>query len=503
DAIRPAITLTAAQQRAVDAADGVLTITGPAASGKTTALAARALAYRRSGCEPLIVCSHESGCEAFGRATEIVRGAGDDPKPYRIATLAEHAARWLSSAYLAAAAAPNIAVGGKGAARFIVQRAAKDLLDMTWPMFARADINLDLPHLSRPDAFLDEAASLFSLLQRSRVTPQEFEEGCAAGLAAFYGQQTERASLLLQDPVVRNRASARGRDACRASAESLRAQRRAERDTAAILAQLYRDYRTAAATAGVRSPEDIVDAVITWLSNDERAALALAAGIEAFIVDDAEDAEPGLAALLHILRRSRAFALTVAGCEASRVDGFEGRRSTLAGLRDGTRIELGPLAAPATINTQRFSDEAGEADWLASQIGDLLRQGTAPENIAVLSRAAQTAAVYARLLRERGVATAMPTSMLERDVELADLLALCAVIDDPADQEHLLRVLSSPIVGLSDASLLALCRDPADRLQLSLEVGAAQTPVPSTTPHPYTLARNVYSGDADSALPES
>jgi len=54
-------------------------------------------------------------------------------------------------------------------------------------MFARAGINLDLPHLSKPEVFLEEAASLFTLLQRARVTPEEFEEGCAAGLAAFYG----------------------------------------------------------------------------------------------------------------------------------------------------------------------------------------------------------------------------------------------------------------------------------------------------------------------------
>ena len=66
----------------------------------------------------------------------------------------------------------------------------------------------------------------------------------------------------------------------------------------------------------------------------------------------------------------------------------------------------------------------------------------------------------------------MPSARLAREAEIYDLIALCAVIDDPTDQGDLLRVLSSPVVGLCDANLWALCKDPAQALQLSLEVGA-------------------------------
>lgn len=498
----PSIALTPAQQRTVTAADPTTVVSGPACSGKTTALAARAVASRARGGEPLIVCSHESGRQAFYGALKLVRRDSDDTRPYRVATLAEHAALWLRSSYVSAAAAPQITVGGKRAALHVLSGAARGLLDMTWPMFARADINLDLPHLSRPEVFLEEAASLFTLLQRARVTPQEFEEGCAAGLAAFYGERIERASALLNDPLVRKRASARGRRAMQASGEALTAQRRAERDTGLILAQLYRDYRAAAADAGVRSPEDIIDAVIRWFTGDERAAYAIASHIDSFIIDDADDAEPGLASVVHALRRQKAFAVLIAGNDTAAIDGFEGRRSALAGFTGAARIELAPMVAPAARVVQRFAEESDEADWLASQIRALIEQGAAQESIAILSRTDGAAALYAQYLRERGIAASKPSTILEREDQVADLLALCALVDDPLDAEHLLRVLSSPVAGLADASVWTLCREPAERLQMTLDVGVADT-ARVKSPKPGTLARNFHGGYADSALPEA
>jgi len=498
--VRSALSLNAAQARVVGAAGTTVVVTGPPASGKTTALAARALARRASGVEPLIICSHDSGTNAFMKAIESLGGARGE---WRAATLPAVAAQWLSQAYLSSASARGTIVGGRGAAREILSHAARGLLDMSWPLFARSDIDLDLPHLSRPDAFLDEAAALFALLQRSRVTPEEFEEGCAAGLASFYGEQTERAVVLLQDPVVHKRASARGRDACRVSADALAVQRRAERDIGAILVQLYREYRAIAASEPVRAPEDITDAVIRWLRTDEQAGCAIASAIGEIIVDDAEDAEPALASVLEAIRLYRQLPVVLAGSEAARVDGFEGRRSALAALGAAERIELAPLAAPAALEVAKLRDEAEESDWLAQRIRDLVAAGVAAESIAVLSRTDQAAAIYAQHLRERGVPASKPGSRLERDDEMADLLALCAVVDDPLDQEHLMRVLSSPLVGLSDASLRALCRDAGERRQLSLEVGVVPTAATTISPPPGTLARNMESGDADGMLPET
>ncbi len=495
------LTLTEAQQRAVGSRAALVTIIGAPGSGKTTALAARAIAMHRRGDEPLIICSHASGCEAFKLALASLEADAAE-RPFHIETLAAHAAQWLSGAYLSAGAAVQTAVGGKGATRHILSAAARGLLDMSWAMFARSDIDLDLPHLSRPEAFLDEAASLFSLLQRARITPEEFEEGCAAGIAAFYGEQVERALVLLADPLVRRKASGRGRDACRAPAESLVRQRSAERDTVAMLAQLYRDYGAAAASMALRSPEDIVDATVRWLARDATAARRIAHDYAAVIVDDAEDAEPGLIALVRVLRAAGELSLTLAGWEAGRVDGFDGRRSALAGSADAARFDLTPVVVAPPMQIQRFDDEASEVQWLAGRIGDLLREGAPPDTIALVSRSEHAAALYAHALRQRGLPVTKPVSMFERDDEITDLLGLAALVDDPTDEAPLLRVLSSPLVGLSDASLWSLCRDPSERQQLALDVGAEHTATRTVNPKSGTLARNALNGSADASLPE-
>lgn len=87
--------------------------------------------------------------------------------------------------------------------------------------------------------------------------------------------------------------------------------------------------------------------------------------------------------------------------------------------------------------------------------------------------------------------------------DVADLLALACVIDDPHDHAHLLRVLASPLVGLSDASLLTLCRDPSDAAQLSLGVDLVDVHVTgSRGTVGATLSDNALYGDADLKLSE-
>ena len=493
------IRLTTAQQAVVDRPDAVIVVSGAPASGKTTALAARALAAWKKGRTPLVVCSHQSGCDAFGRALASL-GSADGHLHASVATLAEHAARWLRSGSALALCAPETMPGGQGAGAQVVRRAARGLLEMPWPLFARPDLDLDLPHLSRPELFLDEAAHLFSLLQRARVGPAEFEEGCAAGLAAFYGQGVERAQVLIADPQVHKRASSRGRAALGVPAQTLLAQRTAELGLASILGQLYREYRAAAARARIRAPEDLIDALVTWLAADAAARDMVCESIGEIIVDDAEDAEPALSAVVRVLREGRNTPLVLAGYAASRVDGFEGRRSAMNGHDGAPVVQLSPLRAPASVTVERFANEREEVAWIADRIAALMHSGAAPETIAVLTRSDDAAMVYAMALRELGVPVVKPSAVMERDEEFADLIALCVVVDDPSDQEHLLRVLSSPVVGLCDAHLWALCRDPAESMQLTLEMGVPQKSGGAQR-QADVLARNMATGAADTLLP--
>ncbi|HXM17803.1 MAG TPA: 3'-5' exonuclease [Candidatus Tumulicola sp.] len=491
--------LSDAQARVVEApGEGITLVTGPAGSGKTSALAARAARFGKTGAV-VIVCSHESGVRAMRRALDLA-GA---PERVVAGIAPEHLAHWMRSNYALANVSPKLRPGGDAAARSIVRIAGRGLLDLSWPMLRAGTVDLDLPFLSRPDAFLDEAAQLFRQLRRSRIGPAAFEEGCRNGLDVFYGSGVERALVLIREPGLGARASRRGREAMGAREATLLAQRRAEHDLGILLSKLYTEYIAAAQTSPVQSDEDIVDACLTWLERDARAARALAGGLSALFIDDAEDAEPAVAQLLELLLREGLPGATLAGCEDSGIDGLTGRRSVLDATPAREWIAL-PLVPSPHFAAQRFKHQKAESDAIAEAMLDLLRGDTRPADIALLTRSHDAAAVYAEALAKRGVPIAPPRDRPAAAKELADWLALAVAVHEPLDHEHLLRVLSSPLVGLSDASLFALCDDPTSVTQLALDVGAEEQHRRADESRQRTaLARNVMDGSADQRLPEA
>src|ERR1700736_465349 len=91
------LVLTAAQRRVADTPPGaMISIVGPAGSGKTTALAAHAEQLEAQGQKALVICSHPSGVRAFhdARATLGPRSAAD-AESSSVATLSDHAASWM------------------------------------------------------------------------------------------------------------------------------------------------------------------------------------------------------------------------------------------------------------------------------------------------------------------------------------------------------------------------------------------------------------------------
>ncbi len=481
---------------AVEPGETILVVGGPG-TGKTSLLAACVDRLWRSGRRPLVVVANPPAQQAFAAA--LVR-AGAQPSCLSVcATLAEHAARWLHSGSIGAGVSPHLVLGGRGATRRILEQAAHGLFAMSWEMFANGDLSLDVPYLSRPHALLDEAAVLCELLARACVTPDEFEEGCLRGLGAFYGEDVERALSLLADPEVARRASRRGRAALRAPREALVQQRRGERELVRLLVELFREYRLAARGAAVRSAEDILACLWDWLERDTAAARAVAREIDVLVVDDAEDAEPALPKIVGALRAVREIALIAAGFDGSRIAGLGGRRSLLAAFSDARRILMTPQASSDEPAVVRCADEESEVAWLTRHLDRLLGGGCAPERIAVLTRTHESAGRYAAALRTADIPAAWPANAFARPKDLADLVALAAVLEDPRDEAHLMRVLSSPLVGLSDRSVWLLSRDRDEQEMLPLGAPAHERSPAARVA--YTLAANVYEGRVDESLP--
>jgi hypothetical protein len=461
----------------------------------TGSLAALALDLALRG-SVYVICTHPSSCQAFRRAC----GEPDDQAALVVNTLSGHLARLMRADSASSGAAPNFLVGGPSAGRAIVAEAARGMLDLDWPELRDGSVDIDVPYARRIETLLDESAALIEWLRRNRVTPEAFRDACDGGVREFYGADVEDARIRLADPETVRRASRRAREALRATEDVLRVQRRAERDLGILLARMYEKYVTIERDAAVKSEAGVIDSGIAWLASDASAAQRAFRNVSATIVDDAEDAEPALPDLLAVARSAGVEEIIVAGRDASAIDHLGGRRACLA---IDTVVPPFARALSPRPNAWRFADESEESDFIARAILDLIASGVPPDEIAVLARDDDAAGVYATLLAARGIPALPPSSQFAAPADIADLFALALVCDDPFDQAHLLRVLASPLAGLSDASLFALCSDPAPQRQLTLEIDAAQPARGVSRSASVTrLADNVLSGAADIALPE-
>jgi ATP-dependent helicase/nuclease subunit A len=114
----------------------------------------------------------------------------------------------------------------------------------------------------------------------------------------------------------------------------------------------------------------------------------------------------------------------------------------------GAEWELEGMAAPWRL---------GEARALAGRVAELVAAGTPPNEIVVLTRATTDMRAYERALERRG----LPTYVIGgrgywAHPQVLDLMAYLRVLANPRDEEALLTVIASPMVGASFDALVVL-----------------------------------------------
>ncbi|MFC8506152.1 UvrD-helicase domain-containing protein [Streptomyces sp. NPDC057411] len=126
-------------------------------------------------------------------------------------------------------------------------------------------------------------------------------------------------------------------------------------------------------------------------------------------------------------------------------EGVEALRPAPGAERDGSvRIALLPT-------------HAEEIDWLADSLAHLVRTGTEPGEIAVLCRTAgDFAAIQGALVARDVPVEVVGLSGLLHLPEIADLVAVCEVLQDPGANASLVRLLTGPRwrIGPRDLALL-------------------------------------------------
>ncbi|UGY93511.1 ATP-dependent DNA helicase [Streptomyces gobiensis] len=128
------------------------------------------------------------------------------------------------------------------------------------------------------------------------------------------------------------------------------------------------------------------------------------------------------------------------------------RHQGVEALRPAPGAERDGLVRCALLNTH-----AEELDWLADSLAHLVRTGTPPGEIAVLCRsAADFAEIQGTLVARDVPVEAVGLSGLLHLPEVADLVAMCEVLQDPTANASLVRLLTGPRwrIGPRDLALL-------------------------------------------------
>lgn len=132
-------------------------------------------------------------------------------------------------------------------------------------------------------------------------------------------------------------------------------------------------------------------------------------------------------------------------------------------------LPLSPVANPGFghVVTAWFNTEVSEAKWIASEIRRLHEDGTPWGDSAVLCRKRSQFLPIVEQLRSEGIPfTVASLGQLLNVPEIADLLAWLRVLDDPADETSLLRILMGGRFRLGMAAVSSLrrwCSDGPDR----------------------------------------
>jgi len=507
----------------------LIAITGPAASGKTAALARRYAALLAGdpglaiGATIVSSAHAESGALLAQRIAELLEGerarAFAAPGPHRgeplsalaYALLAEHATR--------TGLACDIERIDAIEAEEIFERASAPLFSADWEAFIGPDVDPEIPGLRAPERFATAAFRLIRKLRDAGIGPDAFLSRAQRGATEFYASPPNLAApALLYATKDEHRAS------LAVGAQEREHQRRRELDLAKIIAKLYRSYLEAQVAYGCLTPTDALVEATRLIDERPPVAGLVRARFRCAVVDDVHDLPSAEFAFLQRLFGSELRGVTVAGNPDAATRTFAGARpervfkaaATTVMLPAGTRIPaqiaavaqavLEPgraVVAGSAVAVHRAPALASEAAFVADRVAALLVAGCAPDRIAVVHRSLRALGPFEDALVDRNVPVAIDGegTLFERH-DVLDALAPAWSAADPFAHAWLLRALQLPAFALDDASLALLCGEPssAQGLLFDLPVDEAQEDRRWDRKRDLRLGTNVVRGDRDADL---
>ena len=476
----PAVPILALERAvALPAEHGLIAFTGPPTSGKTEALVRRFCALVTA--DPAL---------AGGAILTAARADGARALASRIAAASGHAARGATLDVLAlellrahpleTGLALDLELIDPLDAEEIFERAAAPLFSAEWSDWLGADVDPEIAGLRTPARFADAALRLIRKLRDAGIGEEAFRAVALRGATTFYANPPN-----LTSPALLSATKDEHRASLAVDAVELERQRRRELDLAKILARLQRAYADELVRRGCLTASDVLVEATALLENRPAIARGLRRRLRVAFVDDAHDLPAAALRFLRALFGDALDGLTIAGDRdaatqtfaGARPEGLFGRAATAVALPPRTlhpqivALARGvidadparPVPAGEAVRVLRVVDRRAEASEVAARIVALLDAGTPPARIAVLHRTLRTLGLYEEELLARNVPLALagdPALFARADV--LDALALLWTAVDPFHNVWTLRVLQTPMLRLSDASIATLCGEPAN-----------------------------------------
>ncbi len=464
-----ALDLDQGQREAVEAPfDECVAILGAPGGGKSTALAARIERARTLGAaEPLLIDRH--------------------------CTLSECAVAILASA------SREVTLIDDVEAELIFARACVPLFEMQWDEFVGERLDPEVPGLRTPQRFLTSAFRLIRRLGDANVTPAEFLSAALTGATEFYANPPN-----FSDPSLLVATKNLYHDSLAVDAPELTRQHRREVDLAKILAKLYETYEALAAQSGRMTGRDAVLAATKLVCASAARAQALRERYRFAFVDDAQELTAAEIAFLRAIFGDGLTGVTLCGDPASAVTLARRTQPTATFAMATRQIKLHDVHRKARVAVQRLSGPSQEAAFIADSVVEWIASGVPPERIALIFRSVRNVELYERALLDRNVAVAISGDVnLFADRRALDAIALLWNVYDPFRHDWLMRTLSGAL-GLSDASLVALCGDPPDPQRALFTFDEEPPPTARTSrwnaKRDLRLGWNVVRGEVDDAL---
>lgn len=385
-------------------------------------------------------------------------------------------------------------------ASLLFERACEPLFELDWEEFAAKQLDPEVPGLRSPERFVESAFRLIRKLRDACMSPADFLARSLRGATEFYAKPPNFAS-----PALLAATKQTYHDSLDVTPGELGRQHRREIDLAKILARLYESYVDLVTSTGLMTGRDAVCSAVGLLRERPAIAADLRAKHPVAFIDDAQDLTTAELTLLTAIYGEAFEGVTLSGDPSSAIASVRVSPPEAAFERAAMRVELTLARRTPALTLHRAKSEREEAAFIADRVKEWLTGGTPPHRIAVLLRSLRDAEVYERALLERDIPVATGgDANVFADRRALDALALLWNAYDPFRHDWMLRTLSNPALGLSDASLAILCTEPPSPQERLLT--ADDEPAPTARASRWDPKRdlrlgwNVVRGEQDAAL---